>query len=108
MILGSDTVTVLRGKSRDAWGDTAGADTGTDVAGCLVQPSSSTEQTTEGDLVVTNLTVFLPAGADVLVTDRVGWNGRTYEVDGTPQPWHDQAANDSHVQVQLKLVQGSD
>lgn len=108
IILGADTVSVLRGAARDNWGDRAGADVAADVPGCSVQPGSSTEQTGQGDLAVTNLTVFLPPGTGVLVTDRVQWDGQVYEVDGTPQRWRDPSGAESHVQVQLKLVQGSD
>jgi hypothetical protein len=108
IILGSDTVTILRGAGRDAWGDRSGSGTGTDVAGCLVQPGASTESTDQGDLLVTSLTVFLPGGTDITATDRISWQGAVYEVNGSPNAWHDQGAAESHVEAQLKLVEGSD
>lgn len=106
MNLGSDTVTVLRGQSRDRLGDVTGSDTSTDVAGCMVQPTAATESTDNGEMLVTNVTLFAPAGTDVLATDRVRWLDSVYEVDGQPSRPRDQSANESHVQVQLKLVQG--
>lgn len=108
MILGADTVTVLRGAARDNWGNRTGTDIATDVPGCSVQPASSAEQTSQGDLAVTNLSAFLPAGTDVLVTDRVQVGGQVYEVDGTPARWRGLSGVEDHVQVQLKLIQGSD
>lgn len=106
MILGSDTVTVLRGASRDRFGDVTGSDTSTDVTGCVVQPTSATESTDRGELLVTSLTGYMPAGTDVVATDLVRWLGDVYEVDGKPGRWRDQAAAEVCVQVQLKLVQG--
>jgi hypothetical protein len=106
VILGSDTVTVLRGRTRDNFGNLQGSDTGTDVTGCSVQPASSSEQTGTGELVIRNVTVFMPAGTDVRVTDRVQWRDHVYAVDGEPAHWHDQSATGSHVQVQLLLKEG--
>jgi hypothetical protein len=106
MILGGDTVTILRGRSRDNFGDIQGSDAGTDVTGCSVQPTSAAEQTGTGELLVTNLTVYLPAGTDILATDRVQWLGTVYAVDGTPAVWRDELGNIDHVQAQLLLREG--
>jgi hypothetical protein len=108
VILGAGTVTILRGASRDNFGDITGSDTGTEVTGCSVQPGSSTEQTDRGELVVTTLTVYLPAGTDILATDRVSVGGTVYEVDGDPARWVDQAGTESHVQAILRLTKGGD
>lgn len=107
MILGSDTVTVLRGLARDNWGDQSGGDAGTDVSGCSVQPTSAVEDTDRGELVVTNVTAYLPAGTDILATDRVLWLGDTYAVNGTPARWRDELGNEDHVQAQLLLTEGN-
>lgn len=104
MILGSDTVTVLRGRTRDGWGNLQGSDTGTDVTGCSVQPAGGAEQTDRGEAVQTNLTAFLPAGTDILATDRVQWRGKVYAVNGPPAPW-DHFGLD-YTQVQLALKEG--
>lgn len=105
-ILGSDTVTVLRGRSRDNWGNLTGADAETTVSGCSVQPLGGTEMTDRGEMVVTNLTLFAPPGTDITATDRVRWLGSVYAVNGPPEAWHDRAGRQSHVQVQLKLTEG--
>lgn len=105
-ILGSDTVTVLRGSSRDNWGNLTGTDTETTVSGCSVQPLGGVEQTDRGEMVVTNLTLFCPPGTDITATDRVRWLGSVYAVNGPPEPWHDRAGRQSHTQVQLKLTEG--
>lgn len=106
MILGSDTVTVLRGRSRDDFGNLQGEDTGTDVTGCSVQPASASESTDRGELLITNATAYLPAGTDILATDRVQWLGTVYEVDGPPARWRDETGNEDHVQAQLLLKEG--
>lgn len=106
MILGSDTVTILRGRSRDNFGDLQSSDTGTDVTGCSVQPVSASEQTGTGELLVTSLTVYLPAGTDILATDRVQWLGDVYAVNGTPAVWRDETGDVDHVQAQLLLREG--
>lgn len=106
MILGSDTVTVLRGRTRNTSGDLVGEDTETDVSGCSVQPSSASEATDRGELLITNATAFLPAGTDILATDRVSWLGDVYAVNGPPAVWRDELGNDDHVQVQLLLKEG--
>ena len=104
--LGSDTVTVLRGRARNTSGDLAGSDTETDVDGCAVQPVSASESTDRGELQVTNAAVYLPPGTDILATDRVWWLGDVYAVNGTPARWRDEAGNEDHVQVQLLLRKG--
>lgn len=106
MILGGDTVTRLRGRSRDGFGDVTGTDTGLDIAGCSVQPGASAESTDRGELLVSGVTLYAPPGTDLAATDRVRWLGDVYEVDGTPDEWHDQGGTPSHVQARLKLVQG--
>jgi hypothetical protein len=106
VILGSDTVTILRGRTRDNFGNLQGSDTATDVTGCSVQPTSASESTERGELLVTNATAYLPAGTDILGTDRVRWLGDVYAVNGTPDVWRDQTGAVSHVQAQLLLKEG--
>lgn len=106
MILGADAVTILRGRTRDGFGNLQGSDTGTEVAGCSVQPTSATESTDRGELTITNLTVYLPPGTDILATDRVRWLGDVYAVNGPPARWNDETGAEDHVQVQLLLKKG--
>lgn len=106
MILGSDTITRLRGVARDNFGNLSGSDSELDIDGCSVQPTSATESTDTGDLLVTTATAYAPAGTDLVATDRVRWLGDAYEVDGAPARWRDDEGAEDHVQVQLKLTQG--
>lgn len=43
--------------------------------------------TGDRDAVPSDLVVFMPAGTDVVATDRLEVRGRTYEVDGEPFDW---------------------
>lgn len=106
MILGSDTVTVLRGRTRNTSGDLVGDDTSTEVTGCSVQPSGATESTDRGELLITNATAYLPPGTDILPTDRVQWLGDVYAVNGPPSRWRDETGAEDHVQAQLLLKKG--
>jgi hypothetical protein len=111
VILGSDTVTVLRRSGnlppRDNWGNLQGSDEEADVPGCSVQPTSASESTDRGELLITNATAYLPAGTDILATDRVQWLGTVYAVDGPPARWRDELGNEDHVQAQLLLKEGN-
>lgn len=107
MILGSDTVTVLRGRTRDDFGNLQDSDTATDVSGCSVQPTAASEQTDTGELLITNMTAYLPADTDIVATDRVQWQGDVYAVDGPPLRWRDELGNEDHVIAQLLLREGS-
>ena len=71
-----------------------------------MQPTSASESTDRGELLVTNATVYLPAGTDILATDRVQWLGSVYAVNGTPATWRDELGNEDHVQAQLLLKEG--
>lgn len=105
-ILGSDTVTRLRGRTRDRFGNWQGTDTETDIPGCSVQPASAIESTDRGEMLVTSVTAYLPPGTDITATDRIRWLGSTYEVNGTPAAHATRAGVPSHVVAELKLVQG--
>lgn len=105
-VLGADTVTRLRGKSRDNFGNITGTDTEMDIPGCSVQPTGAVEDTDRGDLLVTSLTLYAPAGTDLAAADRVRWLGTVYEVNGTPSAWRNRAGAADHVIAELKLVQG--
>ena len=70
-----------------------------------VQPVSSTEDTDGQERVVARWRIFLPAGADVLSTDRIGFSGDTYFVDGEVQPW-DSGTGPHHAEAFLRRVDG--
>jgi hypothetical protein len=105
-VLGSDTITRLRGQVRDDFGDWTGTDAELDIPGCSVQPTSAIESTDRGELLVTSLTAYCPPGTDLTATDRVRWLGSVYEVNGTPPAWRNRAGGVSHLIAELKLVQG--
>jgi hypothetical protein len=56
----------------------------TSVPGCAFDPGSSIESVQGRDLLVTQPTVYLPAGTSVRSVDAVTVRGVTYEVDGSP------------------------
>ena len=71
-----------------------------------VQPLGSTETTDNRDQVDTSIRVFLPAGTDVLATDRLAWNGQTYEVDAAPQRWPSPFGGEHHIELTARKVSG--
>jgi hypothetical protein len=52
-----------------------------------VQPVVGAENTVGRDTIVSRWQLFAPADADLTATDRVEFNGDTYEVDGEVQRW---------------------
>jgi hypothetical protein len=52
-----------------------------------VQPVLGAENTVGRDTIVSRWQLFAPDGTDLLATDRVEFQGATYEVDGEPQRW---------------------
>lgn len=105
MKLGPHTVEVLRPGTRASDYGTReeldwDASSSTTITGCSVQPSSSSEFTTDRDSYTTRLTAYLPASADVRSTDRLVWNGETYDVDGDVLRWDYPPL--SHLMVNLR------
>lgn len=105
MILGTDTVTRLRGRTRDNFGNLAGTDVPAPISGCSVQPLGGSEQTATGQSAETNMTLYAPAGTDLLATDRVSYDGRTYAVNGPPKNWP-ASTGLPHVEAELLLTEG--
>jgi hypothetical protein len=92
MRLGPHTVTVVRPGTKPAdygtgsqpdW-DTA---TRTAVGGCSVQPAPAAVNTVDRDTFMTRWVAYAPDGTDVRATDRVEWDGATYEIDGEVMRW---------------------
>lgn len=92
MKLGSHTIEVVRAGSKPAdygggtepdWSNT----TSTQVHACSVQPAPSDEFTIDRDTFTTRWVAYLPASTDVQATDRVLWQGDTYEIDGGVLAW---------------------
>lgn len=72
-------ITVLRDVPGgvDVWGDPTTASTSrTDIAGCAIAPRYSSEPATVGrNGVIIGLSLYAPAGSDILFTDRIEIGG---------------------------------
>ncbi|MFE9099850.1 DUF6093 family protein [Actinomadura geliboluensis] len=106
----SDEIVIVRAPLLTGYGNSLVYDwanaTRTTVAAGL-QPGNSIEQTGARDKVTTFYTVFVAAGTDVKVTDRVEWGGRTWEVDGEPKAWpQPETGTTHHIQFTLRSDQG--
>lgn len=86
VVTGNQTVTVVRGRVDTRTGSWVEASRFA-VAGCLVDPTSTAEQTGAGDVVEVNATVYAPFGADFRPADRVLFAGATYDVVGAKADW---------------------
>lgn len=75
-----------------------------------VQPGTATEAEAAGDgrdAVTTSIRVWLPRGTDVLATDRIEWDGRTWEVLGEPQRFDPpRGTRLAHVRLTAQQVTG--
>lgn len=105
MKLGPHTIAVLRGTEKPSdYGNTVEIDwttpTRTDVDGCSVQPASSDEFTIDADTFTTRYIAFVPYGVDVRASDRVEWQGATYDIDGDVLRWSFGAL--SHLVINLR------
>lgn len=78
-----------------------------EVAGCNMQPAS-TSRDFEGRAVQADdaWTLYAPPSADIRACDRIGYDGRTFEVDGEPQPRRSPTGRISHLQVALARWRG--
>ena len=85
-----ETVTVVPGPvTFDQYGDpVAPTRTGGDITGCAVAPRYSTEPTARGQQgVIVGLSIYAPAGSDILSTDLLTVRGNPYQVEGEPAEW---------------------
>lgn len=102
-----ETVTIVR-PVIDNYGNIS-SQASTSVDGCTVLPrdTGSEKQSVDDDQVTINLTIIVPSGTDVLVTDEVIVRGDKYQVANTPSvllsPF---SGRDSGIGVQLKRTTG--
>jgi hypothetical protein len=105
-----DRVTRLRGTptSGGVYGgqDTDWSNPGTAVYPAEVQPISQTEDVAGQQRTQTRWRVFLPPSADVLATDRIVWDGVTYEVEGEVERWKRRGVLHHLEAVLVKVTQG--
>lgn len=107
----NDTVTIVRANtSKTVRGSTVpdwSSTTETSVSGCSVQPASSTISEDGRVLgLADGMTAYLPNGTDVLVSDRVVFDGNTYTIDGEPRVWRSPTGMRSHILLNLKRWNG--
>lgn len=71
-----------------------------------VQPVSSTEDIVNQQQTITRWRLFLPASADLEATDRIVWDGDTYEVDGDVERWKRRGVLHHLEAVLMRVEQG--
>jgi hypothetical protein len=77
--------------------------TETVIEGCGVYPVAGKEVTEAREAIVTRYKVFAPGGTDLLASDRIIFDGKTYEVDGDVTDW---TMGSEHVEALLRRVEG--
>lgn len=111
-VLAVDTVTVVRaslvtnrynGQVRD-WT----AATRTTFKGVCIQPTGSTEDVKDRELLTDTYTLYTSRGQDIdlLATDRIEWNGAVLQVDGGVDRWPGPGGGVHHVEAKLRQVAG--
>lgn len=111
-VLAVESVTVIRaplianrygGQVRD-WANAVR----TDVDGVSIQPTVSTEDTRDRELLTNTYTLFTSRGRDIdlLATDRVQWGDLVLQVVGDPNRWQAPGGGVHHVEATLKQVTG--
>lgn len=82
-----DTVTVLRARPRDRFGD-GGFDVHHTESNVAIAPTGTAEPDPLRGLVESDVDLYLPPGADVLASDRIELpDGDEYFVVGKPARW---------------------
>lgn len=78
------------------------------VNALAVWPRVSDESTQGRDTVIVGVVAILPHGTRVRATDRVRWDGKTWEIDGEPGVWGPSpfTGNVGGVEVALRRVEG--
>lgn len=91
-----------RGKQVDDW-DSPDA---LEIAGCSVQPASTSMTLDLRVAEEATMTAYMPADADIDANDRVEYSGDTYIVLGTSRAWPSPTGGLSHKVVALKEWRG--
>jgi hypothetical protein len=105
----TETVTILRAgtPATDRYGNsTPGADTRTDIPGCLVAPRLQGDATEGGRQgVIIGATVYLPPNSGILSTDRLEVRGVEHVIEGEPG-WWNSAPGRWDTEVATRRVEG--
>lgn len=72
-----------------------------------VQPVSSTEDVVNQQQTITRWRLFLGPTADLEATDRIEWDGDTYEIDGDVERWKRRGAPHHLEAVLMRAEQGA-
>lgn len=76
-----------------------------EIVGCSVQPGASTENLQNRDTTLIAYTVYAPADADVVATDRILIGATPFAIDGEPARWSTGLSLD-HMVLLLKRWEG--
>jgi hypothetical protein len=105
------TVTLIRRvlSGQDEFGNNTYSDQPVSVGPCVVAPQGSSEDVQFTDQVTDNIVVYIPYGTPVGPLDAIGWQGKTYEIQGTPQNWTPSpfSGNTAPIEVRARLVTGA-
>lgn len=109
-----DTITRVRAPLVDnAYGDPErdwGAAERTALTGWRLQPMDGARVTDADTLPRDGLDIrrraFGPAGADVLTTDRIEWEGATWRVEGDVSRWRSPTGALAHTELILARMEG--
>lgn len=106
----TDTVTRQRATTTiDEYGNLSRSFPGDQVTfnNCRVQPRISIEQVTEDrEMTEQVLGLYTPIDADIIATDRVVFNGDTYEVHGDGQKHRGVTGATSHAHFRIRKIDG--
>jgi hypothetical protein len=76
------------------------------IRGCAVEPGAPAEYLIGRDASRVQWFVMAPLRADVRGTDRVKWQGVTYEVSGQPAPWPSDSGRLDYLAIVLQTWNG--
>ena len=95
--------TTSRGSTVYDWEHPASS---TDIAGCSVQPAS-TSLSQDGRIlgIADGWTAYVPEGTDVKAGDRIEFDGQIFEINGEPRKWTGPSRT-SHIQLNLVRWEG--
>jgi hypothetical protein len=107
-VTGESVVRLRAASSTDEYGDeTPGTEASKTFTGVAVAPRYSTEGNDNRSAVVVGLTLYFPAGSDVLSTDRWRVRGAVYETVGDAATWVNPFTSVNHgLEVAVKRVTG--
>lgn len=114
--LGHDTLVLVRAplttdtRDNSEYRDWDNA-TRTDIVDCMVQPfpmaeKIAYERTIDREFARTAFRVWCPAGTDVTSSDKIEYEGKTYEVFGGSGTWKDHRGVPHHSQFIMRLKEG--